>query len=127
MLFRTICRFSGTEDAQKAARLIKDKIEDIYEIKMKYRSVYRENNSVSYGLNVVKYSGENDYLYPERNGTSLFYNKLDDGNNISENEYSRECELSVLSKASDGNRVRQFMINNGGFGIVVYTENPRIL
>ena len=127
MLFRTICRFSGTEDAQRAARIIKEKIENVYEIKMKYRSITNDNDMISGELNVVKYSGENNYSYPDREGSSLFYKMLDDNSGVSRIEYSRECELSVLSGASEADGVRRIMINNGGFGIVIYSENARIL
>ena len=127
MLFRTICRFSGTEDAQRAARIIKEKIENVYEIKMKYRSITNDNDMISGELNVVKYSGENNYSYPDREGSSLFYKRLDGSSGVSRSEYSRECELSVLSGASEADGVRRIMINNGGFGIVIYSENARIL
>ena len=127
MLFRTICRFSGTEDAQRAARIIKEKIENVYEIKMKYRSITNDNDMISGELNVVKYSGENNYSYPDREGSSLFYKRLDDSSGVSRSEYSRGCELSVLSGASEADGVRRIMINNGGFGIVIYSENARIL
>ena len=127
MLFRTICRFSGTEDAQRAARIINEKIENVYEIKMKYRSITNDNDMISGELNVVKYSGENNYSYPDREGSSLFYKRLDDSSGVSRSEYSRECELSVLSGASEADGVRRIMINNGGFGIVIYSENARIL
>lgn len=127
MLFRTICRFSGTEGAQRAARIIKEKIENVYEIKMKYRSITNDNDMISGELNVVKYSGENNYSYPDREGSSLFYKRLDDSSGVARSEYSRECELSVLSGASEADGVRRIMINNGGFGIVIYSENARIL
>lgn len=125
MFFRTVCRFSGTEDAQRAARAIKEKAEDIYEIKMKYRSVVRENNVLSAGLNEVYYSGAKRGGYSHESGNSLFYNSLGDMGYVPQNEYSRECELSVLSSAESAGKVRMFIVNCGGFGVTVYTEPDR--
>lgn len=125
MLFRTVCRFSGTEDAQKAAGTIKKKTEDIYEIKMRYRSVVRENSILSEGLNVVCYSGKETGGYPKENGNSLFYGSFGNSFGIPQSEYSKECELSVLSSAESAEKVRTVVINCGGFGVTVYAEPDR--
>ena len=106
IFMRTVCRFSGTEDAQRAARTIKEKISDIYEIKMKYRSDFAENGNAENLVNIVKYDGADGYSFGERVDNRILYNADMPRGDINLKEQSHECELSVLSgnRGADGVR-----------------------
>ena len=123
---RTVCRFSGTEDAQRAARTIKEKIPDIYEIKMKYRSDSAENGEAENLVNIVKYDGSDGYSFGERVDNRTLYNADVPRGDINFREQSHECELSVLSEKNGADGVRKIMINCGGFDILRREEDGGI-
>lgn len=122
IIYRVVCRFQNTEAAQAAARRIRDRIPEIYEIRLKYRS---ERSREGIPNNIV-YSSASNVTFPIRsmNGDGMFFfrNASEDFGNL---EYSDECMMSVIVKNAQ-KEVSGIMINSGGFDIKVYREQQEI-
>ena len=121
MLYRIICRFQNTEMAQAAARRIREKISDVFEIRLKYRSdIERTDRAMT---NVV-YAQSGSGTFPVRTfaDNSIFYtNSFNDM--IPDSEMSFECLLSVLVKEDFVENISRIMVNEGGYDLNKFEEN----
>ena len=121
MIDRVVCRFSNTEAAQAAARRLREKIAEIYEIRLQYRSD-RSRDGVQ---NNIVYTSAANVTFPIRsiNGDGMFFVRgaADDFGSL---EYSDECLMSVIVKNNPGG-VSGIMVNSGGFDIKTYRESEK--
>ena len=118
MLYRIVCRFSNTEAAQAAARRLRERVADLYEIRLKYRSE-RGHDGIP---NNVVYTSASNVTFPIRSmqgdGMFFFRNVSEEFENL---EFSDECMMSVIVK-EHREEVSGIMVNSGGFDIKIYQE-----
>lgn len=113
MTCRITARFNNTESAQAAARAVKERVKDVYNIRLQYsqdipNKVYI--NSINYTESgIMMHTSAPLYEYPTINawpyGTA----------NLISGEVSEECGVEIFADNGSLRRIRQIIVNNGGY------------
>lgn len=119
MLYRMSCMFQNTESAQAAAKRINDKLTDVFEIRLKYQSDYRDHGVT----NNIVYARSGDVVFPAKvTGNRGIFSVENSNAHVPHDELSQECQLSVLTKGEYTGVISRIMVNEGGFDIHTFEE-----
>ena len=115
MICRINAKFDNTESAQAAARTIKERVGDVQRLRLRYSQQIPDRvyiNSIDYtDTGIMMQTSPPLYEYPTSRAWP--YGSAD----ILSSEASEECALEVYAESSELRRIRQILINNGGYNV----------
>ena len=115
MICRITAKFDNTERAQAAARTVSERIGDVRRLRLRYSQQIPDRvyiNSIDYtDTGIMMQTSPPLYEYPTSRAWP--YGSAD----ILSSEASEECALEIYADGAHLRRIRQILVNNGGYDV----------